>query len=220
LLLATIAAGLAPGLALLCYFYLKDKYDQEPLSVVAKVFFSGALLVFPIMFIHYVLDTENLIASSIIESFITVGLLEEFFKWFILYNMVYSHLVFDKPYDGIIYSSAVSLGFASAENILYLFANGLELAYSRALLPVSSHAIFGIIMGYYLGKAKFSSSPPLRWILLSLVIPTLLHGGYTYILLTVEDWLLPIVFYMAFLWFLGIRKFRLGTLTEKNHHVY
>jgi len=212
LLLATIAAGLAPGLALLCYLYLKDRYDQEPLSVVAKVFFSGALLVFPIMFIHYVLDTEDLIPSSIIESFITVGLLEEFFKWFILYNMVYSHLAFDKPYDGIIYSSAVSLGFASAENILYLFANGLELAYSRALLPVSSHAIFGIIMGYYFGKAKFSSSPPLRWIVLSLIIPTLLHGGYTYILLTVEDWLLPIVFYMAFLWFLGIRKFRLATL--------
>ena len=62
---------------------------------------------------------------------------------------------FDEHYDGIVYGAAVSLGFATVENILYLFANGLESALGRAILPVSSHALFGVIMGYYLGKQSF-----------------------------------------------------------------
>ena len=69
---------------------------------------------------------------------------------------------FDEHYDGIVYGAAVSLGFATVENILYLFANGLESALGRAILPVSSHALFGVIMGYYLGKAKFSEGKEKR----------------------------------------------------------
>lgn len=216
-MLATVTAGIAPGLALLSYFYLKDKYEPEPLSVVAKAFFSGALLVFPIMFIHYVLGAEGIISGPFIESFLSVGLLEEFLKWFIFYYTVYNHLAFDEPYDGIVYSIAVSLGFASAENIFYLLANGMEFALSRSLLPVSSHALFGIIMGYYLGKAKFSVDSR-RWCLfLSLFLPAILHGGYTYILLTVKEWLIPIILYMVFLWAMGIRKFKLGRILSEKY---
>ena len=29
----------------------------------------------------------------------------------------------------------------------------------RALLPVSGHALFGVIMGFFFGKAKFSDKP-------------------------------------------------------------
>ncbi|KPD00870.1 Protease PrsW [Geobacillus sp. BCO2] len=69
---------------------------------------------------------------------------------------VYDHDEFDEPYDGIVYSASVSLGFATLENILYLLANGVETAIARALLPVSSHALFSVIMGFYFGKAKFA----------------------------------------------------------------
>ncbi|MFT9599074.1 glutamic-type intramembrane protease PrsW [Mesobacillus sp.] len=212
-MISTITAGIAPGVALLSYFYLKDKYEAEPLSLVAKVFFLGALLVFPIMFIHYVLTAENIISGPIFESFLSVGLLEEFFKWFIVYYAVYRHQEFNEPYDGIIYSTAVSLGFASAENILYLLANGVEFALSRALLPVSSHALFGVMMGYYIGKAKFTKDFR-HWLLfLSLLLPTILHGGYTFILLTITNWILPIILYMVILWSIGIRK------TIQAHHL-
>ena len=120
--------------------------------------------------------------------------------------MAYLHCHFDEPYDGIVYGSSVSLGFATTENILYLIGNGLEFAIGRALLPVSSHAMFGVIMGYYLGKAKFSSKDKRKWLLLSFFIPFLLHGIYDYILYLQSTWIYVMLPFMVFLWWLGLRK--------------
>ena len=133
-MLGILSAGIAPGLALLSYFYLKDEYESEPVSVVLRTFMFGALLVFPIMFIQHVLHTENIIKSGFIDAFLTSSLLEEFFKWFILFYAIYQHVELDEPFDGIVYGVAVSLGFATVENIFYLIANGIEHAMARALL--------------------------------------------------------------------------------------
>lgn len=205
-MLGILSAGIAPGLALLSYFYLKDEYDSEPISFVFRAFVFGALLVFPIMFIQYVLDVENIIQSDLIHAFFSISLLEEFFKWFILIYTVYQHMDFDEPYDGIVYGAAVSLGFATAENILYLVANGLEYAIGRALLPVSSHALFGVIMGYYLGKGKFSHTAKRKWIIFSLIFPFLFHGIYDFILISFENWLMFMLPFMIFLWWLALKK--------------
>lgn len=214
-----LSAGIAPGLALLSYFYLKDEYDAEPISTVLRTFLYGALLVFPIMFIQHVLKVEQVITSPWADAFLSSSLLEEFFKWFILYYAIYQHVVFDEPFDGIVYGASVSLGFATAENILYLIGNGVEHALSRALLPVSSHAMFGVIMGYYLGKAKFVKSKLYPWLalLLALFIPFALHGLYDYILLSQEHWLYIIMPFMAFLWWLGLRKVKLAKVLSAKH---
>lgn len=216
-MLGIVTAGVAPGLALLSYFYLKDQYDSEPLSLVFKTFLFGALLVFPLMFIQYVLAAEGLLQGDFVKAFGTVGLLEEFFKWFILYYTIFQHIAFDEPYDGVIYGASVSLGFASAENIFYLVANGLQDALGRALLPVSSHALFGVIMGYYIGKAKFSSPTKRKWIAFSLSIPVALHGMYDFILITRENWIMLIVPFMIFLWWLGLRKVKKARILTLKH---
>jgi protease PrsW len=216
-MLTIISAGVAPGLALLSYFYLKDEYETEPISFVIKTFIYGALLVFPLMFIQYVLQTEMVLQSDWTKAFIATSLLEEFFKWFVLYYVIYKHISFDEPYDGIVYGAAVSLGFATVENILYLVANGFEHAIGRALLPVSSHALFGVIMGFYLGKGKFSSSQNRKWLFLSLFAPILLHGTYDYIILSQTNWIPYIVPFMIFLWWLGLRKVKKARLLTTKH---
>jgi protease PrsW len=216
-MLGILSAGIAPGLALLSYFYLKDEYGTEPVSVVFRSFMFGALLVFPIMFIQHVLSSENVIPTNWIQAFFSVGLLEEFFKWFILYYTVYQHVAFDEPYDGIVYGAAVSLGFATSENIFYLIANGVEHAVGRALLPVSSHAVFGVVMGYYLGKGKFTNIQKHKWILLSLVAPFLLHGIYDYILISQKNWVIFIMPFMVFLWWLGLRKVKMARALSARH---
>ncbi|MDZ5471179.1 glutamic-type intramembrane protease PrsW (plasmid) [Bacillus sp. 31A1R] len=212
-----LSAGIAPGLALLSYFYLKDEYESEPISMVLRTFIFGALLVFPIMFIQYVFEVENIVQSDFIKAFLSTSLLEEFFKWFILFYTVYQHVIFDEPYDGIVYGVSVSLGFATAENILYLIANGLEHAIGRALLPVSSHALFGVIMGYYLGKGKFSQVLKSKWILLSLSVPFLLHGVYDYILISFDYWVFYILPFMVFLWWLALRKVKIARSLSGKH---
>lgn len=219
-MLGILSAGIAPGLSILIYFYLKDEYESEPVSFVFKVFVSGSLLVFPIMFIQYVLETEGLMQSPLAHAFFSSAFLEEFFKWFILFYMVYKHAEFDEPYDGIVYGAAVSLGFATAENILYLFVHGLETAVGRALLPVSSHALFGVMMGYYLGKGKFSAGSQRKWLYLSFVLPFLLHGIYDFILLSIEIWVIFLVPFMIFLWWLALRKAKMARLltAQTNAH--
>lgn len=206
-MLAIISAGIAPSLALLSYFYLKDEYETEPISMVLKTFIFGAMLVLPIMFIQYVLTEEEVWTSPFVQAFFASGLLEEFFKWFVLFFAVYTHVEFDEHYDGIVYGAAVSLGFATLENIFYLFANGLDTAFGRAVLPVSSHALFGVIMGYYLGKGKFSNgNEKMKWIVYSLTVPFLLHGVYDYILIKMNNWTFLMIPFMVYLWWLGLRK--------------
>ena len=206
-MIAIISAGIAPGLALLSYFYLKDQYESEPISLVMRSFIFGALLVFPIMFIQYVLDVEAVFASQFLYTFVAVGFLEEFFKWFILFFTIYQHIHFNEHYDGIVYGVSVSLGFATLENILYLFANGVEHALGRAILPVSSHALFGVIMGYYLGKGKFTSPVNRsKWIIMSCSIPILLHSIYDSILLSYLNWEYTMVPFMLFLWWFALHK--------------
>ncbi|WP_077213823.1 glutamic-type intramembrane protease PrsW [Bacillus dakarensis] len=215
-MLGILSAGIAPGLALLSYFYLKDEYDSEPISVVSRAFIFGALLVFPIMFIQYVIDVENLVQNEWSHAFFSVSLLEEFFKWFVLFYTVYQHVEFDEPYDGIVYGVAVSLGFATAENILYLVAHGVEHAIGRALLPVSSHALFGVIMGFYLGKGKFSQFSNRKWISLSLLLPFFFHGIYDYILISFEYWVFFMLPFMIFLWWLALRKVKMARLLSSS----
>lgn len=208
---AIISAGIAPGLALLSYFYLKDEYETEPLSLVLRMFLYGTFLVFPLMFIQHVLKVEHMLPNAFFEAFLSTSLLEEFFKWFVFYYAIYDHREFNEPYDGIVYGVSVSLGFATLENILYLFANGVEFAVTRALLPVSSHALFGVIMGFYLGRAKFGlPKKEKNYIWLSFLLPFFFHGIYDYILLTQERWIYYMLPFMIFLWWLALRKVKLA----------
>ncbi|MGW6105362.1 glutamic-type intramembrane protease PrsW [Bacillus subtilis] len=204
---AIISAGIAPGIALLSYFYLKDQYDNEPVHMVLRSFFLGVVVVFPIMFIQYVLEKENVGGGSFFVSFLSSGFLEESLKWFILMISVYPHAHFDEHYDGIVYGTSVSLGFATLENILYLIGHGVEHAFVRALLPVSCHALIGVIMGFYLGKARFSADKArVKWLTLSLVVPSLLHGSYDFILTALSNWIYYMLPFMVFLWWFGLRK--------------
>lgn len=80
-------------------------------------------------------------------------------------------------------------------------------AFVRALLPVSCHALIGVIMGFYLGKARFSADKArVKWLTLSLVVPSLLHGSYDFILTALSNWIYYMLPFMVFLWWFGLRK--------------
>jgi protease PrsW len=218
-MLVILSAGFAPGLALLSYFYLRDDFESEPVSFIIKTFVYGAILTFPIMFLQYVLGAEGIITSPWTNAYVSAGLLEEFFKWFILFFVVFQHIEFNDPYDGIIYGASVSLGFATVENILFLVAHGVEFAIGRALLPVSAHALFGVVMGYYLGKAKFAGQHmKLKRIYMSLLIPFVLHGTYDFILGTGRNWIVYMIPFMLFLWWTGIRKIKSAHRLTATHY--
>ncbi|GAB2574365.1 glutamic-type intramembrane protease PrsW [Gracilibacillus alcaliphilus] len=217
---ALISIAIAPGFALLSFFYLKDEYDLEPIMAIFRTFIYGALMVFPIMFIQYAFLEEGLAQSPFVQSYILYGLFEEFFKWFIFLFTTYKYSQFNNVYDGIVYGVSISLGFATVENVLYLLANGIEFGLSRAIFPVSSHALFGVTMGYYMGKAKFTSKRTFPFLILALLLPTFFHGTYDFILEVIQSqWLYGIIPFMVFLWFLSLRKVKVANeISKKQHH--
>ena len=205
---AVLSAGIAPIVALMSFIYLKDRIT-EPLSLIVRTFIFGALLVFPVMFIQYAFETENMMGSNFIQSFFQIAFFEEFFKWFIFMFVIYHHPEFDDHYDGIVYAVSISLGFASVENILYLLTNGIEYAFSRAFFPVSSHALFGIIMGYYFGLSKEEGHSRKLNILLALLFPFILHGIYNYILISLKtNWHFYLIPFMVLLWIVALHRMR------------
>ncbi|MDC3415399.1 glutamic-type intramembrane protease PrsW [Aquibacillus salsiterrae] len=222
-MLTLLSAAIAPTLALMTFFYLKDEFNEEPISSVVRTFLYGAILVFPIMFIQYAFEEEGIGQMPFIRSFVLIGLLEEFFKWFVFLYTVYKYTKFHSVYDGIIYGVSVSLGFATVENLLYLIANGIEFAFARALFPVSSHALFGVIMGYYMGKAKFErrTKKMMITIFIALIIPAILHGAYDFILATItSNWLYILIPFMIGLWINGLRKVKLANQLKHDQLVY
>lgn len=207
-----LLAALAPGISLLLFFYLRDRYEPEPIQFVGKLFGFGILLVFPVVWLQQFL-MEYFSDRDLFFSFVLAGGIEEFAKWLILLLSIYRHPEFDEPYDAIVYAVAISLGFASLENILYAFLFNLSFSelLLRALLPVSGHALFGVVMGYYLGKAKFKSSFAKLYLSLSLVIPVFWHGLFDWMILTTKSYFIWFILpFMMYLWMRSLQKIKLS----------
>ena len=202
-----LTVAIAPGLALFSYFYLRKQIAKDPSRTLLHTFVYGAMMTFPILFIQHVFEEENIFTHTFLRNVVFTSGLEEFFKWLILLIAIYRHVEFKDAYDGILYGASVSLGFATVENILYLFTYGTEIAFIRALLPVSSHALFGVVMGYYIGRAKFAVEEDKRKLLfLAFLAPYILHFIYNSIFLVQQFALYLAIPFMLFLWWFGLTR--------------
>jgi RsiW-degrading membrane proteinase PrsW (M82 family) len=193
----------APSILLLAYFYLRDRYEREPL---------GHLMVAYLLGMYAMVAARGLATAAaewiapgggeggrLLDAFVLAGFIEELSKWVILMAAAYHWSELDEPLDGLIYGVAIALGFATLENIIYLQRWGLQVAWPRAIFAVPAHALFGGTMGYYAGRAKFdhdvpATAPALRRRRLftdhafSLLVPTAFHGTYDFALMHGLDW--------------------------------
>ncbi|WP_144511319.1 glutamic-type intramembrane protease PrsW [Bacillus sp. FJAT-22090] len=220
-----LSVAIAPALALLSYFYLRKEIAKEPSKLLLHSFIYGAILTFPILFIQHVFQEEEIFSSLFIHQALVTSALEEFFKWLILLIAIYKHVEFNDPYDGILYGASVALGFATVENILFLLNFGMNEAFLRALLPVSSHALFGVVMGYYFGRAKFSPSRKAKnEIAYAFLASFALHTIYNSILIIKGLDLILIVPFMLFLWAFGLSKAKKAHILSRKkrmeHHQF
>lgn len=154
--------AIAPILVVVLYIYLKDKYEKEPKRLLMYNFLLGAIVSILITTVLYYgfdiilpLRNHTSIIEQFIKAFFVVGLTEELSKYLIVRYFAQPKSAFNEPFDGIIYAVMVSMGFAATENIFYVLESGVETAILRAFTAVPSHATFGILMGYFMGKAKF-----------------------------------------------------------------
>jgi len=115
-------------------------------------------------------------------AFIIVALSEEGSKFLVLRFYAYPQQTFKEPFDGIIYSVMIGMGFATVENLEYVHQFGLETGFSRFFLAIPAHASFAVLMGYPMGKAKFTSRHRAWLMCQGLLIAVLFHGSYDFFL--------------------------------------
>ena len=190
-----IVLAILPALALLWYFERKDKGRKEPRKLKWKIFWWGVLAtVFAIFielqveglwlqFVHPVFDKWIYI---FLTSFITAAVVEEGLKMWVVKTHVFKNKHFDEFMDGITYAIIASLGFATAENIMYVLDGGVGVAVIRAIFSVPGHAMFSGIMGFYIGIAKFSIKEKRcdRYLWTGFGFAVLYHGTFNFLLFT------------------------------------
>lgn len=178
-----LALAIAPVIAIIIFIYLKDKYEKEPLILLFKCFFLGILSIIPAILLEIIagkiaLFSGTNFSSVALYAFIGVGFSEEFSKFILLRLFVFKNKHFNEPFDGIVYAVMISMGFAAAENVLYVLDGGLTVAWLRMFTAVPAHAAFAVLMGYYIGKARFSANNSLLLLINGLLIAVIFHGAY------------------------------------------
>jgi protease PrsW len=199
LVLVLFLAAVAPAAFLLHFYYVRDKYEREPMRLMLKVYFISCLSVIPaaLLEISAVAIPTSLptLVKMAILSFIIIGPIEEAIKFIFLRWLAFHRPEFNEPYDGILYAVTVSLGFATAENVLYVIQGGIGIALVRALLSVPLHACLGVIMGSFVGRAKFTEDAGTRSRLLWLgfLLPAFAHGLFDFFVLSIAGDVEPLI---------------------------
>lgn len=184
-----LALSIAPGIAIMLYIYGKDSYDREPRRYLLLSFLLGMASVIP----AYIAERlgEMLFGSAgpaatigytAFFTFLIIAGSEELSKYAVLRFYAWPKKEFDEPFDGIVYSIMVAMGFATIENIGYVQEHGFSTAIMRMFLSVPAHAAFGTVMGYYVGLAKFNREKSGWYIVKGLAMAMLFHGAFDFFL--------------------------------------
>lgn len=208
--------SLAPIFIIAFYIYSRDIYEKEPLSYLLKALSIGAIIVLPVVFIEKQLSVpaEKLegISNAAWIAFIVAGLTEEGMKYLAFLLFFWKSSNFNERFDGIVYAVYISLGFAGIENILYVFSGGYSVGIVRALTAVPAHALFGVVMGYYFGLAKFYPKFRGVYLILAFFLPFVFHGLYDFLLMANSPFFLSIFIPLfIYFWIIGFRKISIAS---------
>ncbi len=178
-----------------------DRYESEPLWMLATAFFWGALVA---VFIAFIFNTgisifamvathsrqigENVgavISAPIVEESAKACILLIFFLW--------QRDEFDGIVDGIVYAGMVGLGFAMTENVMYYGRAAHEgsdalkvLLVLRGMAAPFSHPLFTSMTGMGLGWSRQSNNgfiklaAPVGGFMLAILMHAIWNGSATY----------------------------------------
>jgi RsiW-degrading membrane proteinase PrsW (M82 family) len=198
--------AIAPAAFWLWYFYNKDRYEPEPLSWILFVYLLGIAVTIPVAII------EGAMGEFLPEFLIVVmvaPIVEEAGKYLVVRKTVYESGEFDEPVDGIIYAAAAGLGFATLENVIYVFSAletslvlALQTGLIRAVISVPGHVLFSAMWGYSLGKARFlpAEKRPLV-ITVGLILAMAFHSLFNLLLFDAIGFAILVLVVVPLLWF-------------------
>jgi len=214
-LLGAIAGGLFPALAWLWFWRREDAPHPEPRRLIALAFFAGMLTV------ALVIPMQQCVAGSVQYSFLPMqsacsflasflptttaifiawSTIEEVMKYLLARITVLRSREDDEPIDPVIYMVAVALGFAAAENTLFLISplagdSLLQTIMTGNLRFVGAtllHVLASAVIGVAIALAFYGSPAKKRlFTTLGVILACVLHSMFNFLILnTAEEYLL------------------------------
>lgn len=180
------------------YYFLKKDKHPEPFIWLAFTFILGILAAVlsyftEDIFVNWLNDTQFLIFSSFIE---------EFFKFLVVWSIIFPQRVFNEPIDAMIYMMVSALGFASIENFFYLLRseNSLLVLFIRFLGANLLHILASGIIGY--GYAYYKNFKRILPFIIAFIAASVLHFLYNFAIISKElgfILILPVLWSVVFI---------------------
>ncbi len=196
-LLGAIAGGLFPALAWLWFWRREDSKHPEPRRLIALAFFAGMVCVVIVIPIQKFV-APYLVGQTIIFS--VWSAIEEITKYLAARFTVLRRREDDEPIDPVIYMVTVALGFAAAENALFLLSplagdtllqtviTGNLRFVGATLLHVLSSAMIGVFIAFAFYRSRQTKR---LYAFIGVILACLLHALFNFLILnTAEEHLL------------------------------
>ena len=202
-ILLAAAGGVLPALAWLWFWMREDKRSPEPRRVIALAFLVGMVTVGVVIPIQQAVAT---FLASTTMVFIAWSIIEEVMKYAAARVTVLRSRENNEPIDSVIYMVTVALGFAAAENALFLlsplagetFTQSLMTGNLRFVGAMLLHVLSSAVIGVFLALAFYKSKrQKLLFALLGVILAALLHSLFNFLILnTAEEHLLRTFLYV------------------------
>src|SRR5436305_13285214 len=197
-------AAIAPALLLLWLVIAADERPGPPLQVWTAFLLGAASISLlglaraPFMSLLTISESPKLALA--LRAIFGVAAPEEIVKVLVIVAVSWRRRRFADPMETVVYGAAAGLGFAAYENLAYLVQHPemwRSLAVLRSVLTVPFHGALGIVAGAYLAIARSGTALGAHrrhrdWARISarisiLVVPLLLHSGFDFPLLTLQQ---------------------------------
>ncbi|NNM83922.1 PrsW family intramembrane metalloprotease [Candidatus Parcubacteria bacterium] len=182
--------GLLPSLIWLYFLLKEDAKHPEPKTLIALTFVAGMVAV------PLALPLEGFAKAHLQDNlsiFIAWALIEEVLKYAMAAIFILWRNAVDEPPDYVIYMITVALGFASAENMLFLvtplshgnFAGGFFTGDVRFLGSTLLHVIASAAIGFALAfSTKYHAAGRVAAAALGLILAISLHTAFNMLIIT------------------------------------
>jgi len=203
-IIAAFAGGLLPALAWLWFWRREDSVHPEPRRLIALAFLAGMVAVAVVIpmekFAASYISSQQIwilaAASTTTLTFFVWSALEEIIKYVMAKLTVLRRREDDEPIDPVIYMVTVALGFAAAENTLFLLSplSGDSLLQTvltgnlrfvgATLLHVLSSAVIGAAIGISFYKPRRTKR---LFVAVGVILAILLHSTFNFLILNTPE---------------------------------
>jgi RsiW-degrading membrane proteinase PrsW (M82 family) len=209
-----IFVSFIPGLFWLWFFTRLDRVQPAPKRLILLSFLLGMVATIPAGIINTIaldesqFDAGATLTAVAVSMLVVVGPVEETSKFLAVRFGAFRSAYFDEPVDGLVYSAAASLGFASLENLLYVFSFGPEVMLFRAPLSTVAHLVFGSLWGLGLGLQARPGGRSRLLLITTLVAAAALHASFNIALFSPYPLLSILIVIVGGIW--TYRRFEWG----------